>query len=133
MPAGVLRLHCSAAVLLELVSWQASTGCAMTMTGLLLLLPLLRLPARVPACSCQENVAKECQEEASIPAELAAGARAAGAVSYTSLQVCCPTALLPPHWLSALPPCRLEAAQPAHICCQLSACLAELRLAASDN
>jgi hypothetical protein len=38
------------------------------------------------ACSCRENVVKECQEEASIPAELAARATPAGAVSYTSLQ-----------------------------------------------
>ncbi|EFN51490.1 hypothetical protein CHLNCDRAFT_27994 [Chlorella variabilis] len=36
--------------------------------------------------SCQENVVKECQEEASIPPELAAKAIATGAVSYTSLQ-----------------------------------------------
>ena len=36
--------------------------------------------------SCQENVIKECGEEASVPAALAAGARAAGAVSYTALQ-----------------------------------------------
>lgn len=40
-----------------------------------------------PTCSCQENVVKECEEEASVPEELAVRARAAGAVSYTSLQV----------------------------------------------
>jgi hypothetical protein len=113
------------------------------MTGLLLLLllllPLLRLPAclpvglraRLPACSCQENVAKECQEEASIPAELAAGARAAGAVSYTSLQVCCPHCPTAPHWHSArlLDGWRL----PGPHCCQLAACLADLCLAASGG
>ena len=37
--------------------------------------------------SCMENVVKECEEEASIPTELAARATAVGAVSYTSLQV----------------------------------------------
>ncbi|KAI7844901.1 hypothetical protein COHA_001550 [Chlorella ohadii] len=36
--------------------------------------------------SCQENVVKECEEEASVPEQLAVRARAAGAVSYTSLQ-----------------------------------------------
>ncbi|KAL4423749.1 hypothetical protein ABPG75_001050 [Micractinium tetrahymenae] len=36
--------------------------------------------------SCMENVVKECEEEASIPPELAARARPVGAVSYTSLQ-----------------------------------------------
>ncbi|PSC70515.1 nudix hydrolase chloroplastic-like isoform X1 [Micractinium conductrix] len=35
---------------------------------------------------CMENVVKECEEEASIPTELAARATAVGAVSYTSLQ-----------------------------------------------
>lgn len=44
-------------------------------------------PAALPhQRSCAENVVKECQEEASIPAELAAQAKPAGAVSYTSLQ-----------------------------------------------
>lgn len=38
-------------------------------------------------CSCMENVVKECEEEASIPPELAARAQPVGAVSYTSLQV----------------------------------------------
>ncbi len=37
-------------------------------------------------CSCMENVVKECEEEASIPPELAARAKPVGAVSYTSLQ-----------------------------------------------
>lgn len=36
--------------------------------------------------SCAENVIKECEEEASIPVELAQRARPVGAVSYTSLQ-----------------------------------------------
>ncbi|PRW61448.1 nudix hydrolase chloroplastic-like [Chlorella sorokiniana] len=36
--------------------------------------------------SCQENVVKECEEEASVPEQLAVRAKAAGAVSYTSLQ-----------------------------------------------
>lgn len=44
-----------------------------------------RLPASMP-CSCMENVVKECEEEASIPPELAARAKPVGAVSYTSLQ-----------------------------------------------
>lgn len=35
---------------------------------------------------CMENVVKECEEEASIPPELAARAKPVGAVSYTSLQ-----------------------------------------------
>lgn len=36
--------------------------------------------------SCMANVVKECQEEASIPAALAARAKPVGAVSYTALQ-----------------------------------------------
>lgn len=53
-------------------------------------------PLPGPTCSCQENVVKECEEEASVPEELAVRARAAGAVSYTSLQVSLSRHLL--HW-----------------------------------
>lgn len=42
--------------------------------------------SRCLPCSCMENVVKECEEEASIPPELAARAKPVGAVSYTSLQ-----------------------------------------------
>ena len=42
---------------------------------------------RSAPCSCRENVVQECQEEASIPPELAAQAVPAGVVSYTALQV----------------------------------------------
>ena len=42
---------------------------------------------RFAPCRCRENVVKECQEEASIPPELAAQAVPAGVVSYTALQV----------------------------------------------
>lgn len=50
------------------------------------LCPLLPQPAPPATCSCQENVVKECEEEASVPEALAVRATPTGAVSYTSLQ-----------------------------------------------
>lgn len=45
-------------------------------------------PLQPHGISCIDNVVKECEEEASIPQELARRARAVGAVSYTSFKVC---------------------------------------------
>lgn len=49
------------------------------------------LPASLPSfqpvgISCEDNVKKECWEEAGVPKELAAQARPVGAVSYAAMQ-----------------------------------------------
>ena len=85
-----------AAALAELPE-DCGKGCAAGAHSVMCPLPLplgplyhvspLPLPVQPHGLSCQENVVKECGEEASIPAALASQAVPVGAVSYTSLQV----------------------------------------------